>query len=259
MSVRPGGRSVSGEEIWFAGQRLASLSTPQDVPRAAHNVWVGRLRRLSKIWQVASQEMATAVVGRCTTAPTTGSRPSSAMSMGSGVSSLSVAAPSPTSSTTGAAIHLRCSSGATNLATPSGSAPVLLGLMSELWGRSDVLRAIDLTSVGPSYRGSTLVKSVLYATKAANAGTRIRVQSPATAALFYTTWGEWGSADLTGMSMVTGARREVTVGGCGAATAGFPGGIVVEGPSCVTLVVTSADGRHHRDLTLPIGRGCPPG
>jgi len=96
---------------------------------------------------------------------------------------------------------------------------------------------------------------VLYATAAAAAGTRIEVQSPATAALFYTTWAKWGGA-MTAKTVVTGARPEVTVGGCGSSTVMFPGGIVVKGPSCVTLRVTSGEGSWYKTVHVPVGRSC---
>lgn len=116
------------------------------------------------------------------------------------------------------------------------------------------MEKLDLTT-SPSYGGSALVKSPLYVSGAAEPGTRVEVTSPKSAGLYYTTWGVWGRGP-TPEVMVTGARRVVTVGGCGSEALGFPGGILVNGPSCVMLRVTSGDGDKHQDLQLPIGRSC---
>lgn len=74
-------------------------------------------------------------------------------------------------------------------------------MVSEIWGPGDARRPVDL--VGPTYGGLTFIKSPLYATRAAGAGTRLRVESPASAGLFYTNWEEWGSGALTDKSLVT--------------------------------------------------------
>lgn len=116
------------------------------------------------------------------------------------------------------------------------------------------MEKLDFTTV-PSYDGLTLVKSPLYVSGAAKPGTRVEVTSPKSAGLYYTTWGVWGRGP-TPEVMVTAARRAVTVGGCSSEALGFPGGIVVNGPSCVSLRVTSGDGDQHQDLQLAIGRVC---
>lgn len=129
---------------------------------------------------------------------------------------------------------------------------MILGVGTDIW--SVDAANFDL-SRGPSYDGSTLVKSPLYVSAEAGPGTRIEVIAPATARLFYTSWDVWGHA-ITDQLMVTGARRAVTAGGCGHEDVGFPGGFVVQGPSCVTVRITSGDGDTHRDVQVPIARSC---
>lgn len=129
---------------------------------------------------------------------------------------------------------------------------MILGVGTGVWSAD--FTKFDLAN-GPSYDGSTLVKSPLYVSADAGRGTRIEVTAPATARLFFTSWDVWGH-DITNQSMITGARRAVTVGGCGHEDVGFPGGFVVQGPSCVSVRVTSADGDTHRDVRVPVGRSC---
>ncbi len=184
------------------------------------------------------------------TAPTT----SAPNEPGTPIQKASASAPTVSPATpavsAGRVISLDCRDGLSGL--NSEGARTFLGVDTDVWNAD--FANFDMSN-GPMYRGSTLVKSVLNVSAAAGPGTRIEITSPATAGLYYTSWGVWGHS-TTDKGVVTSARRAVTVGGCGSEVVGFPGGFVVHGPSCVSMRITSADGGTHRDLRIPIGRSC---
>lgn len=107
---------------------------------------------------------------------------------------------------------------------------------------------------GPTFGGRMLIKSPLTVDRDAEDGTTLQVESPADARLYYTSWSAW-SRQPAAKTMITAARRRVTASRCDRVQ-GFPGGIVVSGPTCVTIGVLAPDGRHGR-LRIPLGASCP--
>lgn len=204
--------------------------------------------------RIAIASLALAALCSCTDAPVVQSGPSPTQNRASTPSDAATSG-APSGSGSSDVINLACGAGQTGLTGVPDK--TFLGVTSDQWfARGGTM---DLGRGGrPSYQGRTLIKSVLYVTDAARAGTRIEVVSPDSAALFYTSFTVWSAPDTGGKQrlMITGARPEVTLGGCGSSTIGFAGGIVVKGPSCVDMIISSADGRQREEFKVPIGRSC---
>lgn len=92
------------------------------------------------------------------------------------------------------------------------------------------------------------IKSVLYVTPDAGQRATVTVTAPSGARLFYTDWGHWA-----GVHLVPHTARSVTVASCGTGTVGYPGMLLVRGPTCLTYRVTPASGRGGVTRTVPVG------
>ncbi len=73
--------------------------------------------------------------------------------------------------------------------------------------------------------------------------------SPATARLFYTSPVRWG--EVAEAATVPNPSRRVRLPACGREFTGYTGGILVSGPACVTLAISSPNGRT-ATVTVPI-------
>lgn len=191
-----------------------------------------------------------------------------AVAAGVGVlTSCSLAVPSPATSSSprmnetspasapaaqGRPIALRCDEGTTNLIVPRQ--PAVMGLIFDFlavhFTKADVLAAPTVSAATSRY---VALKSVLYVTPRAARRTKVTLIFPSSARLYYTDWGTWQQrpSDRQILQMAT---TTVTVRQCGNKTAGYPGMLLVRGPTCVTVRVSGSKGSNSVTRTVAVGR-----
>lgn len=130
-----------------------------------------------------------------------------------------------------------------------------LGVSSDVWG-GDATWSLDAFRQFSS-GGKTFVKSPLYVSSSAQPGTVVRVISPRSAGLFYTSFGVWTQPQgVTTSGLISAARRQVQIRSCSDdSTQMYPGGYVVTGPSCVVIEITRPGGRRHV-VKASLGKPC---
>jgi hypothetical protein len=111
----------------------------------------------------------------------------------------------------------------------------------------------------PQWKGSDgrryLVWKAFLAVGAAAAPYRtVTVVSPSTARLFYASPERWGS--VGNAATVPNPSRVVRLPACGREDTGYTGGILVTGPGCVTLAVSSPTGGEARRAVPILVGGC---
>lgn len=129
------------------------------------------------------------------------------------------------------------------------------GVSSQFWGAP---APVSLAALRPfPSEGKTFVKSPLYVSPTVKRGTVVRVVSPKSAGLFYTSFAVWTRPEgVAPAELISTARRDVQIEGCpGDSTQMYPGGYVVDGPSCVIIEVTGP-ASHRRVVKAPLGKPC---
>lgn len=111
------------------------------------------------------------------------------------------------------------------------------------------LRKEGYPSFGEGSRRHTYLKSVLYATPEAASATTITLLDPPTARLDYPDWPIEEKIDR--QEPLAGATMKLTVPSCGHGTVGWRGGLLVNGPTCLTYRVS---GKRTVTRRVPIGR-----
>jgi len=166
------------------------------------------------------------------------------------------ASPRPRSSTEPTPVvglsALTCQRGTTSVNPPGTGVPRAAGLASDGW--SGTLQP-DVQKDGVYFQ-----KAFLYATPRATLWTKVAVESPSIARMYYV-----GAADWTGQQTqprlaifdVGAGQRAVSFQYCGDHPQGYFGGLISEGPACVVLAVRpQASGAVAKRVRVPIGKPC---
>lgn len=145
-------------------------------------------------------------------------------------------------------IVLRCTDGQTGLNVPTAARAHVGGLVSFfLAGSPGNFSSYPRLAIGED--DYVAIKSVLYATAQAGPHSTVTLISPASARMFYTDWSHWA-----GVQDVPSTARSVTVASCSGQTVGYPGFLLVTGPTCLTYRITAAGNQKAENRTVPIGR-----
>jgi len=130
------------------------------------------------------------------------------------------------------------------------------GVSSSVWGAQAPVSLAASREF--SFGGMTFIKSPLYVSSTVERGTVVRVVSPKTARLFYTSFAVWTEPEgLATTDLISTARRDVQIQGCpGDSAEMYPGGFVVAGPSCV-LIEVAGHNAHRHIVKAPLGKPCP--
>jgi hypothetical protein len=150
-------------------------------------------------------------------------------------------------------VVLRC---ADAIRSMPAAAPTFLhveGLASDGWGALGALPDIGpVTAGGRRYR---FVTAFLYLTPQSAPETSLSVMSPAGAWLYYTDFGTWSGGNPLAAPVPHGPSKQVRVGACpgDGRPAGYPGGILVPGPTCVILRFVRSDARTGSTATFRYG------
>jgi hypothetical protein len=114
----------------------------------------------------------------------------------------------------------------------------------------------DLYPIGTTGGGTRyfIYKAFLAVSAAAAPFATVSVTRPASARLVYGSASRIGTVSGTGSgrAMLAASRRAVRLPVCGPRFTGFPGGVIVTGPACVTFTVSSPASRT-ATVTVPIG------
>jgi hypothetical protein len=151
------------------------------------------------------------------------------------------------------ASRLGCDDGTTGVNPPDPSMPRANGLTADGW-TNRVLAAPSNTAAGQVI----FWKAFLYATKDAQRWTTVTIDQPATTRLYYVPFVAWStqtpSAKLDFSHLASG-QNAIAFEFCGQEPLGYPGGVLTQGPECVTLTVR-ADGRPDATVRLALGVPC---
>ena len=151
-------------------------------------------------------------------------------------------------------IVLRCAGAARSVAAPAPTFLHVEGLASDGWGALGAL-----PDIGPVSAGGLLYRFVtafLYLTPQSAPETSVSVVSPTGAWLYYTDFGTWaGGGNPLAPPVPHGPSKQVRVGACpdGGRPAAYTGGILVPGPTCVTLRFARSDTRTGSTATFRYG------
>lgn len=146
---------------------------------------------------------------------------------------------------------LSCWNGQRGLNLPKNSSPIE-GLVSPFLNG---LKGVDLSSFFRYSKGQQHyigIKSVLYVTPKSAPRTTITLVAPSSARLYYTSWRWWGGK--SDAEVVRLSRTSITAASCDKGTVGYPGLLLVKGPTCVTVRVSATEGSNSERRTVPIGK-----
>jgi hypothetical protein len=107
---------------------------------------------------------------------------------------------------------------------------------------------------GPDGERYLVWKAFLAVAAAAAPYRTVAVVSPSTARLFYASPTRWGS--VSNAATVPNPSRVVRLPACGRQYTGYTGGILVTGPGCVTLAISSPTGEGTRRAVPILVGGC---
>lgn len=132
--------------------------------------------------------------------------------------------------------------------TPASSGLRVDGLMFDLLDKPvSQGSAVPVAANGTSYY---LYKAFVYVNDAPNSRISFAVESPKTARLYYVDPTAW-SSDHSPAGILSRATSQVTIEACPGLT-GYTGGVLVQSPACVRLVVT-AEGQVQGEADLRLG------
>jgi hypothetical protein len=161
--------------------------------------------------------------------------------------------PVPSTSAITSATQLSCDDGTTGVNPPNPSTLRANGLTADGWVNR-VLPTPRSTAAGQVI----FWKAFLYAAKNAQRWTTVSIDRPATARLYYVPFLAW-STQTPGfkidVSRLAYGQTAIAFEFCGHEPLGYPGGILTQGPACVTLIV-HADGRPDTTVRLALGLPC---
>ncbi len=161
--------------------------------------------------------------------------------------------PLPSTSAITSASRLSCDDGTTGVNPPDPSKRRANGLTADGW-TNRVLAAPSNTAAGQVI----FWKAFLYVTKDAQRWTTVTIDRPATASLYYVPFVAW-STETPGakldLSRLASGQNAIAFEFCGHEPLGYPGGVLTQGPACVTLTVR-ADGRPDAIVRLALGVPC---
>lgn len=146
-------------------------------------------------------------------------------------------------------IVLRCTDGQTGLNVPTAARAHVGGLVSSFLAGSPGTFSSSYPRLAIGEDDYVAIKSVLYATAQAGRHSTVTLISPASARMFYTDWSHWA-----GVQDVPSTARSVSVAACSGQTVGYPGFLLVTGPTCLTYRITAAGNQKAESRTVPIGR-----
>lgn len=179
--------------------------------------------------------------------------PGAAATPGLGTAAPGSPVPVPSTRAITSASRLRCDDGTTGVNAPDPSRQRANGLTADGWSNR-VLAAPSTTAAGQVI----FCKAFLYATKDAQRWTTVTIDRPATARLYYVPFVAWSThapgAELD-LSHLASGQRAIAFEFCGQEPLGYPGGVLTQGPACLTLIVR-ADARPDAIVRCALGVPC---
>ena len=138
----------------------------------------------------------------------------------------------------GEPIDLSCRDSASAVTPPADSDLKVAGLAFSGVSATDGTSAGDMELVKDG-RTFTFRKVFVYATPQASTKTTLTILGPDTAAFFYQPqYSKSGAVlDVSAAERIDASTRQVSLEGCGKATTGYLGGIIVSRPTCVEIAI----------------------